>query len=227
MRSSRSPPLASVRSRSARGTSFVIVAGVACVVAVLVSMLSVAVGMTRMYRSGGGEELAIVLPKDRLEEFGSGLSLDAVTTILNAPGIAKGRDGAPLADAEFGLSMWPPPGTTWDFLRVRGIGAAGTTLREDFRIESGRMLRSGSQELLIGAGASRKYGLKSGDKLLMPGGYWPIVGTFSNGGDRSESEFFADGDTLRSASKRSGFGSVIVKLAQPQAFEAFHRWLTA
>ena len=38
-----------------RGTSFVIVAGVACVVGVLVSMLSVTVGLTRMYLAGGGE----------------------------------------------------------------------------------------------------------------------------------------------------------------------------
>jgi putative ABC transport system permease protein len=89
------------------------------------------------------------------------------------------------------------------------------------------MLRTGSQELLIGVGASRRFGLKSGDTLLMPSGFWPIVGTFSNGGDRSESEFFADADTLWSASKRSGFGSVIVKLSSPRAFDEFKRWLTA
>jgi len=80
--------------------------------------------------------------------------------------------------------------------------------------------------LLIGAGASRRLGLKTGDQLLMPGGFWPIVGTFSNGGDRSESELFADADTLRSASALSGYGSVIVKLANPQAFDELHRWLT-
>jgi putative ABC transport system permease protein len=210
-----------------RGTAFVIVAGVACVVGVLVSMLSVTVGLTRMYLSGGGEEHAIVLPKNVLGESDSGLSRDSVSTILNAPGIAKGPDGAPLADAEFVLSMWPPPGLLRDFLQVRGIGAAGAKLRDDFRVESGRMLRTGSQELLIGVGASRRFGLKSGDKLLMPGGFWPIVGTFSNGGDRSESEFFADAETLWSASKRSGFGSVIVKLANPRAFDEFQRWLTA
>src|SRR5262245_5870708 len=140
-----------------RGTSFVIVAGVACVVAVLVSMLSVGVGLTRMYLSGGGEEHAIVLPKNSQGEGGSELSLDAVGTILNAPGIAKGADGAPLADAELRVGIWPPPGLLRDFLNIRGIGARGTTLRPGFRIESGRMLRSGAQELLIGVGASRRF----------------------------------------------------------------------
>jgi putative ABC transport system permease protein len=210
-----------------RGTAFVIVAGVACVVGVLVSMLSVTVGLTRMYLSGGGEEHAIVLPKNVLGESGSGLSRGTVSTILNAPGIAKGPDSAPLADAEFVLSIWSPPGLLRDFLQVRGIGAAGAKLRNDFRVESGRMLRTGSQELLIGVGASRRFGLKSGDKLLMPGGFWPIVGTYSNGGDRSESELFADAETLLSASRQSGFGSVIVELANPRAFDELQRWLTA
>jgi len=211
-----------------RGTSLVIVAGVACVVAVLVSMLSVVVGQTRMYLSGGGDERAIILPKDQDGEFGSGLSVDAIATILNAPGIAKSPDGKPLADAEWIFSLTPPPGfAVRDFLQIRGIGAAGAALRKDFRIESGRMFRSGAQELLIGAGAARRFRVKDGDRILMPGGFWPIVGTFSNGGDRSEGEFFADIDTLRSANQQSGFGSVIVKLASPQAFDEMQRWLTA
>lgn len=211
-----------------RGTSFVIVAGVACVVGVLVSMLSVAVGQTRMYLSGGGEERAIVLPKNVLGDGGNGLTIDSVATILNAPGFAKGADGAPIADPESRLSLTPSPGLAInDFLQIRGIGPAGVAARPDFRIESGRMFRSGAQELIVGAGAARRFGLKNGDKLLMPGGFWPLVGTFSNGGDRSEGEFFTDGDTLRSASKQSGYGSVMVRLVNPQAFDAFQRWLSA
>ncbi len=59
----------------------------------------------------------------------------------------------------------------------------------------------------------------------MPGGFWPIVGTFSNGGDAAEGTFFADAETLLSASKRQGFASVIVKLAGPAAFDEFHDWI--
>lgn len=57
-----------------RGTSFVIVAGIACVVGVLVSMLSVAAGQTRMYLSGSSDQRAIILPKDQRSEHGSRLS---------------------------------------------------------------------------------------------------------------------------------------------------------
>jgi putative ABC transport system permease protein len=210
-----------------RGTSFVIVAGVACVVGVLVSTLSVIVGQTHMYFAGGAEDRAIVLLKNMPMEGGSGLTLEMANTVLNAPGIAKGADGAPIAGAELVTGLTPPPGLEiQDFLTVRGIGPAGAKARDDFRIESGRMFRSGAQEVIVGAGASRRFGLKVGDKLLLPGGFWPIVGSFSNGGDRSESQFFADLETLRSAIKRPGYSSVLVRLANPQAFEAFHRWLT-
>jgi putative ABC transport system permease protein len=121
----------------------------------------------------------------------------------------------------------PPPGVFHVFLQIRGIGANGAKIRDEFRIESGRMLRAGAQELLAGVGAAKLFGLKNGDKVLLPGGFWPIVGTFSSGGDSTEGQFLADAETLLSAAKRPGFGSVIVKLASPQAFDELRNWLTA
>jgi putative ABC transport system permease protein len=210
-----------------RRTSVVIVTSVGCVVAVLVSMLSLNAGLTRMFLSASNADSAIVLPRGSPGEDGSGLSREAVGTILNAPGIARGPDGSELADAEFRMTIMPPPGFVQDSLPVRGIGARGTAIRGNFRIEAGRMLRSGAQELMIGAGASRMFNMKVGDDVIMPGGYWPIVGVFSNAGDRVESELFADADTLLAASRRPGFGSVIVKLSGPGAFVEFGRWLAA
>ncbi|HEV2703643.1 MAG TPA: FtsX-like permease family protein [Steroidobacteraceae bacterium] len=209
-----------------RGTSLVIIAGVACVVAVLVSMLSIAVGQTHMNLSGGGKDHAIIQPKGLPpSESNSNLGRNVIATILNAPGIAKGSDGAPLADAEFQMGVMPPLGTFGAPLEIRGIGANGVRIRDEFRIESGRMFRSGAQELLIGVGASKVLGLKIGDKVLLPGGFWPIVGTFSNGGDATEGTFFADAETLLSVAKRWGFASVIVKLESPAAFTQLHDWI--
>lgn len=209
-----------------RGTSIVIVVGVCCVVAVLLSMLSVNVGMSRMYRAGGNEDRVIVMSKEATSEGGSNLPRGSVTTLLNAPGIAKSRDGTPLADAQVRMSFMPPPEFEGaDSIEVRGIGPAGVAIREDFRIESGRMFRTGAQELIIGVGASRRFGVKPGDTVLVPGGSWPVVGTFSNGGERSESELFADAETLMSAARRGPFGSVLVKLERPEAFGELERWV--
>jgi putative ABC transport system permease protein len=209
------------------GTSFVIVAGVACVVAVLVSMLSIAVGQTRMYLSGGGLDRAIIRPKGLMRESNSNLGRDQIALILNAPGIATGPDGAPLAEAEFQMGVMPPLGTFGDPLEIRGVGAIGIKMRDAFRLESGRMFRTGAQELIIGVGAAKVLGLKIGDTVFLPGGFWPIVGTFSNGGDASEGVFFADAETLLSITKRRGYASVIAKLERPEAFDELHDWIAS
>jgi putative ABC transport system permease protein len=211
-----------------RGTSFVIVTGVACVVAVLVSMFSIAGGQTRMYLSGGGEDHAIIRMKGASpSESDSNFGRDQISLILNAPGIAKGSDAAPLADAEFQMGIKPPLGTFGDSLQIRGVGPTGIKIRDEFRLESGRMFRTGAQELLIGVGASKVLGLKIGDTVLMPGGFWPIVGSFSNGGDASEGAFFADAETLLSITKRRGYASVIAKLDSPEAFDELHDWIVS
>jgi putative ABC transport system permease protein len=208
------------------GIAFVIVAGVACVVAVLVSMLSIAIGETEMSLAGGSREQAIIWPKGQPpSESNSNLGPNQIATILSAPGIAAGADGVPLADAEFQMGVMPPLGTFGTPLQIRGVGPAGIKIREAFRIETGRMLRTGAQELLIGIGASKLLGLRVGDKVLLPGGFWPIVGVFSNAGDFAEGTFFADAETLRAASKRQGFASVIVRLSKPDSFDELRDWI--
>src|SRR5262249_18487937 len=152
----------------------------------------------------GGRDRAIIRPRDITGESNSNFGHDQISIVLNAPGIARGPDGSPLAEAEFQMGIMPPLGTFGDPLQIRGVGPTGIKMRDEFRLESGRMFRTGTQELLIGIGASKVLGLKIGDKVLMPGGLWPIVGTFSNGGDASEGVFFADAETLLSITKRKG-----------------------
>jgi putative ABC transport system permease protein len=176
--------------------------------------------------AGGGIDRVIFHPKDLLSEANSNLGRNQIAIVLNAPGIAKGPNGAPLVDAEFQMGVMPPLGTFGDSLQVRGVGPIGITIRKEFRLESGRLFRTGAQELTIGIGASKVLGLKVGDEVLMPGGFWPIVGVFSNGGDVAESTFFADSETLLALSKRRGFASVIAQLASPAAFDELHDWVT-
>jgi putative ABC transport system permease protein len=209
-----------------KGTASVVVVGVACVVAVLVSMLSVTTGLARAYVSGGNPALAIVIPKNEEGESGADLSPAIVGTILNAPGIARGPNGAAFADAEFRMVFLPPPGFPADSLQVRAMGLTGAALRDGFKIEAGRMFRTGAQEVIVGAGAARMFNMHVGEKVLMPSGHWPIVGVFSNGGDKLEGQLITDAQTLMSAARRPGFGSVIVKLDRAESFPAFQHWLT-
>ena len=153
----------------------IIITSTACVVGVLLSMLSETAGLLQAYQSGGSLDRAIVMPADTASEYGNGISRGEVTTIMSAPGIARGSDGGLAADAE--ILFWIPPtgGDKINSPDLRGIGPAGFALHPELRIVSGRVFQPGRQELVIGARAERAFGLKVGDKVTLPTGEWPIV----------------------------------------------------
>ena len=209
-----------------RSTALVIVIGTACVVGVLISMLSVTVGIRRSHQIGGSASRAIVYTKGRTGEWGNGISRDAVTEILNAPGIAKSPDARPIADAEMLMALLPPEGFVQGTFELRVFGPSGRAIHPPFRIISGRMFRAGAQEIVVGARVARRFGLAVGAKVVMPQGEWPIVGVFSSGGEGLEGQFVADADTVMSAAGVNGFGSVTVQLTNADAYPAFEAWIS-
>jgi len=60
------------------------------------------------------------------------------------------------------MTLMPPPGFSQDSLQLRGTGPAGVAIRHHFKVESGRMFRTGAHELIIGVGASRVMGISPG-----------------------------------------------------------------
>jgi putative ABC transport system permease protein len=155
--------------------------------AVLTSMLSVTAGLARAYIRPEDATRAMVWGGAAKFDQRRSLHPDAIATILDAPGVAKGRDGALHADAEF--LMWIPPieGFAAGSLQIRGIGPACLALRPAFRIVAGNMFRPGARELVAGVGAARQFGLTVGSEVRLRDGPWPIVGIFSCGADIIES----------------------------------------
>ena len=215
-----------------KGSSLVIVACMACVVGVLLSVLSVTVGLLRTYEVAGSPERAIVFSRDALSfggrmEEGSTIPPDAIATLVGAPGVARDADGEPMIDAEV-LAMLPPAeGFASGSLFVRGVGARGLAMRPEFKLISGRLFRPGLHEMIIGTGVERGFDLKVGDRIIMPDGEWPIVGEFSTGGGINESELLSDVATVMSTLRRTNVSSVLVGLENPGAFDAFESWLTS
>ena len=206
-------------------SSLVLAGSVACVVGVLLSMLSVTAGLLHAYRSSGDTRDAIVLSADSNLEFGNGIPANTVGTILDAPGIAAGPDGHPLGDAEFVLSIPPLDAYVMGAPELRGIGAEGFALRPDLRMLSGRRFQPGRQEVIVGVSAARAYHLRVGDRISLPDGAWPIVGSFSDNGSILESQLLGDADTVLAAGRMSGFSSVRVRLEKPEVFAGFSLWL--
>ena len=189
-------------------------------------MLSLTAGLTRAYLRPGDATRAVVWGGPNHFDQSRSLHPDAIDTILDAPGIARGPDEAPLADAEFLMRLLSMEGFAAGSLQLRGVGPAGIALRPDFRIVAGHMFRTGTRELVVGVGAARKLGLGVGSEVRMRDGKWPIVGVFSCGGDIIESYLVGDAPTAMAARRRAGFAQVIVQLVDAKAFPEFQRWLT-
>ncbi|MEJ0007973.1 MAG: hypothetical protein WDM77_16815 [Steroidobacteraceae bacterium] len=130
-----------------RATALTVLIATACVVGVLLSMLSATAGVVDAFRTATDPHIAVVLSnKDRFDS-NYDLPRDVIGTILNAPGFAHGPDGKVLGDPE--LLFFTPPAhriASGGSLRIRGMGARGAAIRPGFRITSGRMFQSGRQE---------------------------------------------------------------------------------
>lgn len=213
--------------RSRLWPSCVFVVSVASVVGVLLSMLSLTAGFLRMYHSGTDPALAIVVSANSQNEGDSHISRETAAVVLNAPGIARGSDGKPLADAEAFGWLNPDEASSAVGFVIRGVGPVGAALRPGLKIVAGRMFRTGARELIVGIGAQRVFGMSVGQKIILPNGDWSIVGVYSADGNVSESDLMADVDTLMPTMRISSFNSVIARLESPAALASFRHRLTA
>src|SRR6202000_2517127 len=83
-----------------RSTVLTILIATACVVGVLLSMLSATAGIVDTFRTATDPHIAVVLPNKDLFDSSSDLPREVIGTILNAPGYARSPDGKVLGDAE-------------------------------------------------------------------------------------------------------------------------------
>jgi len=207
--------------------SLVIVVGMACVIGVLLSMLSLTEGMLAAYMKTGDPGRALVVSAGSQNEGNSALSRDKVRLIMDAPGIAKAPDGSPLADA--GINSGVPVIRLNDrpaYNNLRGFGPKGIMLRPEFHMVSGRMFRAGTRELVVGVLAKTQFkGMNVGDKVILPDGEWPIVGSFTTG-DLLDGQLIGDTETVMKAIRRPAYNSVLVRLASPSSFAIFKHALT-
>lgn len=222
--------LAGLRHRL--GAALVIVASVACTIGVLVSILALATGLRRAYTSGVSDAVAVVLAGDAALESRSMLSGPQMLTVLDAPGIARGTvQGSErlLASAEFRAQLPAVPRAADGSIQVRGVQPTGLSpaIRPEFRIIAGRSFRPGAQELIIGAKVASRHGARIGGSILMPDGYWPVVGTFVDGGSITEGELMGDADTVRATMKRASYSRMLVALESPAHFEQFSAWVSS
>ena len=209
--------------------SLVTVIGIAGVVAVLLSVLALSFGLSGALTATGRPDRAIILHAQSIDEVGSNLAADSIPTILDAPGIARARDGRPLASSEMLATVNMPRADNGllGSLTLRGVSPEAFELRPELHLVEGRMFRSGVRELIAGRAAqARFHGLAVGDHVLFDNNEWLVVGAFASGGGAHDSELLADASTVLSAYQRTAYNSVTVKLTAPEALAVLRGKLT-
>ncbi len=214
------------------GTSMVIVVGIACVVAVLIGMLSMSKGFEKTLKGTGSDARALLLSAGVLSELSSGINRDTVPLIGSLAGIRHDADGKPLVSAELMVITELRRGAGRQSASVnvalRGVEPAGLLMRPEVKLIEGRLFQPGLREVIAGRQAQQQFqGIGVGQILKFRGSEWTVVGIFESDGDAHESELWTDADTARSAFGRAGASSLLVQLESPDALRVLKDAVTA
>ena len=212
------------------GSSGVAIVGIAGVVIVLVSVLSIAAGFSAAMQQSGSPSRAIVMRSGADSEMTSGLSGTEVDVIKQAPGLR--RDGqTAIASAELYVIIDIPKKSTNTSANVpmRGIEQTAMSVRGEASIVVGRMLEFGTNEIVVGRGASGQFaGLTLGNEFKSGQNTWKVVGIFETDGAVSETEIWCDSRVLQGAYRRgNSYQTVLAQLDSSDSFNTFRDWLTA
>jgi len=226
------PVIYNFRSVKARWTSSIVaVLGIAGTVGVFIAMLSLARGFRATLVASGSSDNAIIMRAGATSEMMSGVGLDQVKIMQDAPGVARNSDGPLVTSEVVVVAPFPLRATGTDAnVQVRGVSANVLTIRTNTKIVQGRMFRPGLSELVVGKNAGTTYaGLTVGNTVDFGGGHWQIVGVFDAGGSAFDSEVWCDARVLDDVYKRptNVFQSVTVHLTSPDALQPFKDAVTA
>ena len=212
------------------GPSAVAIVGIAAVVVVLVSVLSIASGFQAAMQDAGSPRRALVMRTGADSEMTSGLTGEEVQVIRQAPGIAQ-DDRTPLASAELYVIIDLPKRSTATPANVpmRGVEPTTPAVRSEMSIVEGRMFDFGTNEVIAGFAASGQFaGLDVGNEIRLGQQTWTVVGLFEADGGVSESEVWADARVLQGVYRRGNtYQLVLAQLDSVDAFDGVSDWLTS
>ncbi|MEX1127586.1 MAG: ABC transporter permease [Vicinamibacterales bacterium] len=220
--------LRSIRERA--GSSAVAIIGIAGVVVVFVSVLSIAEGFRAAMTKAGDPERILVMRTGSDTEMTSGFSGEDARLIMDTAGILKGPNG-PVASAELFVVVSHPLAATGTDANVplRGVSPRVLEVRPEVTIVEGRMFESGRNEIVVGRAASRQFAnLSVGSGVRWGENTWQVVGIFDANGSVAESELWCDARVLQPAYRRgNSYQSVYARLESVDSFQAVKDAMTA
>jgi putative ABC transport system permease protein len=212
------------------GSSAVAVIGIAGVVIVFTSVLSIAEGFRAAMTEKGDPLRVLILRSGADTEMTSGLGGDSTRIIMDAAGIARTAEG-PVASPELFVIVGHPlkrSGTDAN-VPLRGLSEGALRVRPEVSIAEGRMFRSGTNEIIVGRAAAAQFdGLAVGRSVRWGSNTWEVVGIFDANGSVAESELWCDARVLQQVYRRgNSYQSVLARLESADAFQPLKDALTS
>ncbi|MCU0981843.1 MAG: ABC transporter permease [Pirellulaceae bacterium] len=198
-----------------KGSSAMAVGGIALVVVVFATLLSLAAGFQRVVETSGSPHNVIVLRKGADAELQSQVLRDTARVISELPIVAE-EDGRKLVVFESVVILARPKrGGGETNVTIRGAPPLARDVHADVRLTQGRWYTPGSNEAVLGVGLARRLrDIGLGQTLTVGRNTWHVVGLFEAGGSSLESELWMDGELLQSLFHRDGvFQSVLFRAA--------------
>jgi putative ABC transport system permease protein len=217
--------------RLSNGLTFVVVAVVVFVLAVL---LSFAAGIRASLVATGSPYNVIVLKPGATAESTSILRPEEVNRLTSTPGIATLPDamgaahaGTPLVSSELNVQTNLPRRASADQtanVAARGVDEVAFAVHPEVRLIAGRRFRQGTLEVIVGQAAQQRFGgLNLGDDVEL-GRFgnrrFKVVGVFAAGGGALESEIWAPRTILSDVYFRTITSSVCLRMVSPAAIPA-------
>ncbi|NUQ63731.1 MAG: ABC transporter permease [Pirellulales bacterium] len=210
------PFVYSLRSVAVRkGSSAMAVGGIALVVLVFVTLLSLAAGFRRVVETSGSPDNVIVLRKGADAELQSQVLRHTARVISELPMVAQQGDLKLAVFESVIILARPKRGGGETNVTIRGTQPHARAVHGEVRLTEGRWFTPGSSEAVLGVGLARRLQDVGLDQTLSVGrATWHIVGLFEADGSSLESELWMDGDLLQSEFRRDGvFQSVLFRAA--------------
>lgn len=202
----RIPLSYSLRSITVRkGSSAMAVGGIALVVVVFVTLLSLAAGFRKVVETSGSPHNVIVLRKGADAELTSQVDRETARVIRELPLVARQAGQQLMVFESVMILAQQKQGGGETNVTVRGTSPLSRVVHADVRLTEGRWYTPGSNEAVLGVGLARRLrDLGIGHTLSIGRNTWHIVGLFAAGGSALESELWMDGELLQTSFHRNG-----------------------
>jgi len=209
------------------GSALTIVVGVTCAVGVLVSMLAIGTGAREQQEANVRPDRAVLTTRGTVQGQGS-ITKQEAAVILGLPGIRKDANGEPIVVFQ---AMVPIEGRRRAsdqriYFPLVGTTAKLTELTPDLHFTAGRSFRPGLHELVASNACRRQFiGFELGDRRLIRGSDWTVVGHFDEG--RAQNcVVHADAETAMSALSRTTYSSATLLLQSPADYSTLRAAVT-